>query len=218
MVSPPQIEEVIPRLRGVLHAYAFYAAAVAAAVLVAVAPTAGARLAASVYGAGMCVLFAASGLYHRWRWSPRWKPILRRVDHAAIFVFIAATSTPIALLVLEPPLRTFVLVSTWAGAALGVAFTLAWLSAPRILAAGAYLAVGWVGVVAVPALLDRVGVAATVLFIAGGALYTLGAAVYATRRPDPWPSTFGFHEVFHVLVIAAAVAHYVAMAGWVVHY
>ena len=212
------MEPPLPRLRGLLHAWAFWFALAAAVTLIVVAPGARARVAAVIYGIGLCALFGASATYHRWRGNPRWKPILRRVDHAAIFVFIAATSTPIALLVLEPPLRTVVLVSTWTGAALGVAFTLAWLSAPRILAAGAYLAVGWVGVVAVPALLDRVGVAATVLFIAGGALYTLGAAVYATRRPDPWPSTFGFHEIFHVLVIAAAVAHYVAMAGWVVHY
>jgi len=109
-----------------------------------------------------------------------------------------------------------VLISVWAGAALGIAFTLAWIDAPRLLVAGTYLAVGWAGVAALPALLDRVGLTATVLFATGGALYSIGATVYAVRRPDPWPRVFGFHEVFHSLVIAAAVVHYIAMAGWVV--
>src|SRR4051795_11944581 len=116
----PKIEEVIPRLRGVLHAYAFWFAAIAAVTLVALAPTDRARVAAGIYGAGLCALFAASGLYHRWRWSPRWKPLLRRVDHSTIYVFIAATSTPIALLVLDGPIRVVVLLSVWIGAALGI--------------------------------------------------------------------------------------------------
>ena len=210
------LEEVIPRLRGVLHAYAFWFAVAAAAVLVALAPTGDARLASAIYGAGLCALFAVSGLYHRWRWSPRWKPLLRRADHATIYLFIAATSTPVALLVLEGTLQAVVLVSVWAGAAAGIAFALAWIDAPRMLTAGTYLAVGWAGLAALPALLDRVGLVATALFAAGGALYTVGATVYALRRPDPWPRVFGFHEVFHTLVIAAALVHFVAMAGWVV--
>jgi hemolysin III len=210
------LDEVIPRLRGLLHAYAFYVAAVAAVVLFALAPTPAARLASAVYGAGLCALFAASGLYHRWRWSPRWKPLLRRVDHSTIYLFIAASSTPPALLVLDGPLRVVVLVSVWAGAALGIGFALAWIDAPRLLTAGTYLAVGWAGVAALPAVLDRVGIVAGVLLISGGALYTAGALIYAMRRPDPWPRVFGFHEVFHALVIAAAVVHFIAMAGWVV--
>jgi hemolysin III len=210
------LDEVIPRLRGLLHAYAFYVAAVAAVVLFALAPTPAARLASAVYGAGLCALFAASGLYHRWRWSPRWKPLLRRVDHSTIYLFIAASSTPPALLVLDGPLRVVLLVSVWAGAALGIGFALAWIDAPRLLTAGTYLAVGWAGVAALPAVLDRVGIVAGVLLISGGALYTAGALIYAMRRPDPWPRVFGFHEVFHALVIAAAVVHFIAMAGWVV--
>jgi len=216
MNAPSALEEVIPRLRGLLHAYAFYAAAVAAVVLVALAPTGQARVAAAIYGCGLCMLFAASGLYHRWRWSPRWKPLLRRVDHSTIYIFIAATSTPIALLVLDGPMRVVVLLSVWIGAALGIAFALAWINAPRLLTSCTYLAVGWVGVVAVPQLLSKVGVAPFVLFLLGGVLYSAGATIYAVRRPNPWPSVFGFHEIFHTLVIAAALVHFVAMAAWVV--
>jgi hemolysin III len=215
MNAPPMLEEVIPRLRGLLHAYAFWFAAVAAAALVALAPNAQARIAAAIYGTGLCALFAASGLYHRWRWSPRWKPLLRRVDHSTIYLFIAASSTPIALLVLEGTIQIVVLATVWSGAVLGIAFTLAWIDAPRLLTAGTYLAVGWAGAVAVPQLLSKVGVAPFVLFLVGGVLYTAGATIYAMRRPDPWPKVFGFHEVFHALVIAAAVVHFIAMAAWV---
>jgi hemolysin III len=215
MDGQQSLEEVIPRLRGLLHAYAFYVAAVAAAVLVILAPPGRPRVAAAIYGAALCALFAASGLYHRWRWSPRWKPLLRRLDHSTIYLFIAATSTPIALLVLEGTLRVVVLSSVWAGAVLGIAFALAWIDAPRLLVCGTYLAVGWAGVVAVPQLLDEVGVTPFALFLAGGVLYSAGAYIYAARRPDPWPRTFGFHELFHLLVIAAAVTHFIALAGWV---
>jgi hemolysin III len=213
--APAGLEEVIPRLRGLLHAYAFWFAGVAAALLVAFAPSAEARLAAAIYGVGLCALFAASGLYHRWRWSPRWKPILRRLDHSTIYLFIAASSTPVALIVLEGTTRVVVLASVWAGAALGIAFALAWIDAPRMLTCATYLACGWVAVIAIPQLLVKVGVTAFVLFLLGGVLYSAGATIYAARRPNPWPQTFGFHELFHLLVIAAALAHFIAMAGWV---
>jgi hemolysin III len=213
---PERLEDVIPRLRGVLHAYAFWFAAVAAGVLVALAPTDRARVAAGIYGAGLCALFAASALYHRWRWHPRWRPLLRRLDHSTIYLFIASTTTPIALLVLSGTVQVVVLASVWAGAALGIAFALAWIDAPRLLVAGTYLAVGWAGVVSVPQLLRVLGAAPFVLFLVGGILYSVGATIYAIRRPDPWPRTFGFHELFHLLVIAAAVVHFIAMAAWVV--
>jgi hemolysin III len=215
-VAPASLEEVIPRLRGLLHAYAFYVAAVAAVVLVALAPTGQARVAAAIYGGGLCALFAASGLYHRWRWNPRWRPLLRRIDHSTIFVFIAASYTPVALLVLSGPVQVVVLVSVWAGALAGVALSVAWITAPRALVATCYLALGWVSIVTMPQLAEKLGIAPLVLFAAGGVLYTLGAIVYAARRPNPWPRTFGFHEVFHALVIAAATVHFVAMAGWVI--
>jgi hemolysin III len=208
--------ELVPRLRGVTHAWALWFALVAGSVLALYAPTGLARAAAVVYGAAMCALFAVSGLYHRWRWNPRWRPLLRRIDHSTIFVFIAASYTPVALLVLSGTVQVVVLASVWAGALAGVAMSVAWITAPRVLVAASYLALGWVAVVAMPQLARTLGVAPLVLFAVGGLLYTLGAVVYALRRPNPWPRTFGFHEIFHALVIAAATVHFVAMAGWVI--
>jgi hemolysin III len=209
-------EEVIPRLRGLLHAHAAWVAGAAAVVLVALAPTGGARVAAGIYGTALIALFSVSALYHRWPGDPRWKPWLQRLDHSAIFVFIAASYTPVGLLVLDGALQTAVLVSVWAGAAAGVTLSLAWITAPRWLVAGCYLALGWVAVVALPELWRQIGPAPFVLLALGGGLYSLGAAVYAIRKPNLWPRTFGFHEVFHALVIAAALSHFIAMAGWVV--
>jgi hemolysin III len=209
-------DEVIPRLRGMLHAHAAWVAGAASILLIALAPTGVARVAALIYGAGLIALFSASALYHRWPGDPRWKPWLRRLDHSTIYVFIAASYTPVGLLVLEGTPQTVVLVSVWAGAVVGVILSFAWITAPRWLQAACYLALGWVAVIAFPQLTERVGLAPFVLIAVGGALYSLGAAVYATRRPNLWPHTYGFHEVFHTLVIAAALAHFIAMAGWVV--
>lgn len=209
-------EELRPRLRGVIHAYAFWVALGAGVALVAVAQGARARSAAIVYALGLCALFAGSAVYHRWRWDPRWRPLLRRIDHSTIFIFIAASYTPVALLVLEGTLAKVVLVVVWAGAAAGIVFSLAWITAPRALVAATYLALGWVAVIVVPQLVDYAGVAPTVLIGVGGLLYSVGATVYALRRPDPWPATFGFHEIFHTLVTTAAAVHFVAIAGWVV--
>jgi hemolysin III len=207
------MELPLPRLRGLLHAWAFWFALAAAITLIVVAPDARARVAAVIYGIGLCALFGASATYHRWRGNPRWKPILRRIDHSTIFVFIAASYTPISLLVLHDPLRWIVLASVWVGALAGVAMSIAWINAPRVLVALCYIAVGWVAVVAMPQLFSARGAAMPVLLLVGGILYSLGAAAYATKRPNPWPRTYGFHEVFHTLVIAAAVVHFVAIAG-----
>jgi hemolysin III len=208
-------EELRPLLRGVSHAYAFWAALVAGVVLTILVDGGTPRVAATVYAGGLCALFAASSTYHRWRWNPRWRPVLRRIDHSTIFVFIAASYTPVALLVMHGTLRWAILVAVWAGALFGVVLSVAWITAPRVLSAACYLALGWVAVAAMPQLTHRLGVAPLVLFAAGGVLYSLGAVVYATKRPNPWPRTFGFHEVFHALVIAAAAVQFVAMAGWV---
>ncbi len=209
-------EELTPKLRGVSHAWAMWFALVACVVLALYAPTGLALAAALVYGIGLCALFAVSGLYHRWRWNPRWRPLLRRIDHSTIFIFIAASYTPVALLVLSGTVQMIVLISIWAGALGGVAMSVAWITAPRALVAACYLALGWVSIVAMPQMASKLGVAPFVLFAAGGLLYTVGALVYAFRRPNPWPRTFGFHEVFHALVIAAAAVHFVAIAGWVI--
>jgi len=209
-------EELIPLLRGVSHAWAFWFALAATIVLIVLAPAGAARSAAAVYGVGLCALFAGSGLYHRWRWSPRLRPLLRQIDHSTIFVFIAASYTPIALLVLDGSLRWVVFAGVWAGALGGVALSVAWITAPRVLSALMYLALGWFALIALPQLASKLPVAPLTLFVAGGVLYTAGAIVYATQRPDPWPRTFGFHELFHAFVIAAAVVHFVAIAGWVI--
>jgi hemolysin III len=216
-MTPREIieEELRPLLRGVTHAYAFWAALAAASVLTVLAPPGAARVSAVVYGSGLCALFAASGTYHRWRWNPRWRPLLRRIDHSTIFVFIAASYTPVALLVMHGTLRWVILAAVWTGAAIGIVLSVAWITRPRMLSSACYLALGWVAVAALPQLVQRLDVAPLVLLGAGGLLYTVGAVVYATKRPDPWPRTFGFHEVFHALVIAAAVVQFVAMAGWV---
>ena len=206
-------EEVVPRLRGLLHAWAFWFALAAAVTLIVVAPDTRARIAAGIYGVGLCALFGASAMYHRWRGNPRWKPILRRIDHSTIFVFIAASYTPISLLVLNDPLRVIVLASVWVGALAGVTMSIAWIEAPRVLVALCYVAVGWVAIVALPQLFSNRGVGMPLLLLGGGILYSLGAAAYATKKPNPWPRTFGFHEVFHALVIAAALLHFVAIAG-----
>jgi hemolysin III len=208
-------EQLAPRLRGVSHAFAFVLAIAAAVVVVALAPTDRATVALALYGTGLVALFGCSALYHRWPGPARFKPLLQRLDHSTIFLFIAASYTPIALMVLHGALAWVLLGIAWLGAAAGVAFSLGWIRAPRPLVAGSYLLLGWVAVIALPQLIDRLGAAPLVLLVTGGLLYSVGAVVYATQRPDPWPSTFGFHEVFHALVIAAAAAHYIAMVGWV---
>jgi len=215
LVSALVSEQLIPRLRGVSHAGAAVLAAAAAIVLVALAPAGPRTAAGAVYGAGLVALFFGSALYHRWPGHPRFKPLLQRIDHSTIYVFIAATYTPIAVVALHGALVWVILGIAWTGAGAGVAFSLGWIDAPRPLVAGSYLVLGWLAVIAVPQLVGRLGVAPLVLLGAGGLLYSIGAIVYATQRPDPWPSTFGFHEVFHGLVVLAAAAQYAAIMGWV---
>ena len=210
------MSDELPVLRGRLHQHTIWFSVAAAALLIAFAPAGTARLTAAIYGIGLNALFIASAAYHRWPPTSRWKPVLRRIDHSVIFVFIAASYTPVAALVLEPPSSTIVLVSVWAGAVLGVAFSVAWIDAPRLAVALAYIGVGWVIVIALPEIFGEAGAVPTALFLGGGLLYSGGAVVYARQRPDPWPRIFGFHELFHALVIAAAIMHFVAMAGWVI--
>ena len=205
-------EPLLPRLRGISHAFAFVLSVAAAAVLILLASPGRATAAAALYGAGLVALFGAIALYHRWPGQARLKPVLQRIDHSTIFVFIAASYTPIALIVLNGPLVWVLLSIAWMGAATRVAFSLGWIEAPRAVIAGGYLALGWV---AVTQLLGELQAAPLLLLGAGGVLYSIGAIIYARQRPDPWPRTFGFHEIFHALVIAAAAAHYVAVVGWI---
>jgi hemolysin III len=206
----------VPVLRGVSHFWAFWCALAATIALVALAPGGAARGAALVYGAGLCVLFAGSAAFHRWHCGPRLRTLLCRIDHSAIFIFIAASYTPVSLLVLDGPTGWTLFAAAWAGALAGVALSLLWIGAPRVLFAATYVALGWLAIIATPELVASLPVTPLVLIAAGGVLYTIGAVVYALRRPDPWPRVFGFHEVFHALVIAAAALHFVAMAGWVI--
>ena len=208
-------EQFVPRLRGVSHAVASVASVAAAIVVVALAPAGRTTVALAVYGVGLVALFGCSAIYHRWPGPSRFKPLLQRIDHSTIYVFIAASYTPIAVLMLHGALVWMILVVAWAGAAAGVAFTLGWIEAPRAVVAGSCLALGWLAVIALPQLLQVLGLVPLLLLGAGGLLYSAGAIVYATQRPDPWPRTFGFHEVFHALVIAAAAAQYAAIIGWV---
>ena len=206
---------VKPRLRGVFHQYAFFVALAAGIVLVAVSDSARELFATWVYAAALAAMFGISALYHRVNWrSSRARAWMRRLDHSAILLLIAGTYTPFALLAFDGAVADVILIVVWAGAAAGLVLNLAWIDAPTWLTALVFLALGWVGVAAVPELFD-VGVAPAVLVFVGGGLYTLGALAYATKRPNPVPAVFGYHEIFHLLVIGAAVVHFVAIAGFV---
>jgi hemolysin III len=203
-----------PRLRGLFHQYAFIASLAAGVTLVALAEGTRARLACAIYAGALVAMFGASAVYHRAPWrSFRARSWARRIDHSMIFVFIAGTYTPFALLALTGVLPKILLACVWGGAVLGVVLNVSWIDAPKWVTAPAYLLVGWAGVVAAPQIFTQLSVASAVLVVTGGVLYTLGALAYATSWPDPFPATFGFHEVFHVLVIAAAVSQFVAVAS-----
>jgi hemolysin III len=204
-----------PRLRGVLHQYAFFVALAAVAPLVLSARSGRAALAASVYGGSLASLFGVSALYHRITWSAPARRWMGRLDHAMIGLLIAGTFTPFGLLVLADTPAGRLLPVVWAGSIAGILLHVIWFDAPKWLSAVVYVIVGWSGILGFPHLLDRLGWTATALMALGGALYSAGAAVYAFRRPNPAPDVFGYHEVFHALVIAAALTHYAVVAVWV---
>ena len=203
-----------PRFRGVVHQYAFFVALAVGVLLVLETSGARARVAAAIFAGSVATMFGASALYHRVTWSPRWRPWLRRLDHAMIYLLIAGTYTPFALLVLSGAWRTTVLAVVWTGAALAMSLRFVWVEAPKWISVFFGLALGWVGVVVFPQLM-KVGAGAVLLLAAGGLLYSGGAVVYAIQRPDPAPATFGYHEIFHVLVAAAVVCQYCAIAFFV---
>nr|WP_240487338.1 hemolysin III family protein [Actinomadura flavalba] len=203
---------VKPRLRGWLHAGTFPVTLVAGFVMVALGPTLPARLCAAIYALTSAQLFGVSAFYHRGRWTPKVTEVLRRFDHANIYLIIAGTYTPFAVLILDGVTRVVVLAVVWGGALAGVLFRVLWAGAPRALYTGLYIALGWVAVLFVPQFIEGTGVAVATLVALGGVLYSAGGVVYARRRPDPSPRYFGFHEVFHALTIAAYVLQYIAVS------
>ena len=212
--SPGHVESAVaalkPHLRGWIHAGTFPVALAAGIVLVCLAPTGTARLGAAVFGLTAAMLFGTSAVYHRGTWSPRVQGVLKRLDHSNIFLIIAGTYTPFALLLLPPEQSRTLLLIVWSGAIAGVLFRVLWVGAPRWLYTPVYVALGWVAVFYFGPLLQRGGVTVMTLIAVGGLLYTLGAVVYGTKRPNPSPRWFGFHEVFHVFTVAAFAVHYVA--------
>ena len=204
-----------PRLRGKLHAWAFPAAVALAVALIWSAPSGVPTFAAAVFGACVAIMLGTSALYHRVLWAPKARRMMRRADHAAIYLLIAGTYTPYCLLVLEGGWRWTVLAIVWAGALAAIVQKFVWVDAPTWVAAAIGLALGWVGVVAFPEICRDTGVTGTTLLAVGGLLYTVGAVVYACKRPDPVPRVFGYHEVFHTLVVGAALCQYAAIAFFV---
>jgi hemolysin III len=198
------VSKVKPRLRGVSHQWAFVVALVAGATLVAAAPDGRATFAAAVYAGSLAALLGTSALYHRVNWRrPEIRRWMRRLDHSMIFLLIAGTVTPFALLVLDGAFASAILIAVWVGALAGIIVELIWVEAPKWVTVLVYLAVGWIGTIAYPAILSRAGLGAGLLIAAGGVLYTAGAV-------------FGYHEIFHLLVIAAAALHFAAVAIYAV--
>lgn len=206
-VVPP----VLPRMRGWLHVGGFFVSLATGAVLVPLAAVRGAAWAVSIYCVTVTLLFGISALYHRRPWTVRGRRLMQRLDHSMIFVFIAGCYTPFAVLTLEPGTDIAILTIAWVGAALGVVLKVAWPDSPRWVGAPLYVALGWVAVFVFPQILDNAGVSALVLMLVGGAVYTVGGVVYAARWPDPWPRTFGHHEIFHACTIVGALCHYIAV-------
>ncbi len=201
-----------PRLRGVLHEYGFFVSLVCGVALILAASGGKARLAATIYAVAVSGLLGTSALYHRVTWRPATRRWMRRLDHSMIFVLIAGTYTPVALLALKGSLANTILIVMWAGALGGVIFKLLWIDAPKWLFATVYTALGLVTAAVfgqLPAAIGWLGAAGLAL---GGLLYLIGAVVYASGRPNPWPKVFGYHEVFHALVLAAAALQYAVIA------
>jgi hemolysin III len=201
----------------VFHLYAFFVALVVGGLLVAGAPHARSRLAAAVFAAAVALMFGASALHHRVTWKERGYRWSRRIDHAGVYLAIAGTYTPFGLLVLSDTWRIVVLAIVWGGATFAIVLKFVWVDAPKWLAAVIAIALGWVAVVVFPQLVDGVGWGGAALVLAGGLFYTLGGLVYALRRPDPLPAVFGYHEIFHLLVVAAVALQYSVVAFWLVH-
>ena len=211
------IAAVKPKLRGVSHEWAFFISLFLGAGLIIAAKTPKATLAVAIYAVSLSALLGTSALYHRVNWTrPSVRRWMRRLDHSMIFFLIAGTYTPFALLVLDGPLADAILVAVWIGAIAGAIVEMVWIEHPKWVAALIYLSLGWVAVISFPELWGSMGTVGTLLVAAGGLLYTAGAVVYATQRPNPNPRVFGYHEVFHLLVIAGAAAFGAVIWIWVI--
>jgi hemolysin III len=201
-----------PRLRGVLHEYAFFVSLACGIAMILAASDGRARVAAVIYTIALSGLLGTSALYHRVTWRPNARRWMRRLDHSMIFVLIAGTYTPVALLALKGSLATAILLVLWFGALGGVIFKLLWIDAPKWLFAAVYVALGLVTAAVMGELPAKIGWLGVAGLAGGGLLYVIGAVVYASGRPNPWPKVFGYHEVFHTLVIAAAALHFAVIA------
>ncbi|TDC69266.1 PAQR family membrane homeostasis protein TrhA [Streptomyces hainanensis] len=207
-MTPP----VKPRLRGWLHAGMFPAVLIAGILLTAFAGSPRARVACAIYAITACALFGISALYHRGEWGPGWEAVLRRLDHANIFLIIAGTYTPFTILLLDGARGQLLLWGVWAGALAGIVFRVFWTNAPRWLYTPCYIALGWAAVFFLPDFLQAGGIAVLALVVIGGVLYSAGGVVYGLKKPNPSPRWFGFHEVFHSFTLAAFVVHYVGIS------
>jgi hemolysin III len=213
--GPVEIElahPVKPKLRGWLHAGMFPAVLVAGVALIALTDSTRARVACSVYVLTACLLFGVSAVYHRGTWGPRGESVLRRLDHANIFLIIAGTYTPLTMLLLPNSSGRALLWAVWASAAAGIAFRVFWVGAPRWLYTPCYIAMGWAAVFFLPDFLRAGGIAVLVLVLVGGLLYSAGGVIYGLKRPNPSPRWFGFHEVFHSFTLVAFVVHFVGIS------
>jgi len=207
------IKAVKPKFRGVSHEWAFFLSLGLGVSLLMLADTPEKSLAVGIYVASLCALFGTSALYHRVNWKTvKARMLMRRLDHSMIFLLIAGTVTPFALLTMDGTWSTAILVSVWTAAALGIVVELLWIHSPKWVSALMYVAVGWIGAVAFPQIVGTAGAWAGLLIATGGVLYTVGAVVYATGKPNPSPTYFGYHEVFHLFVIGAAALHFAAIA------
>jgi hemolysin III len=207
------IAAVKPKLRGVSHEWAFFVSLVCGGALIFFAKTPKATLAVAIYAVSLSALLGTSALYHRVNWKrPNVRQWMRRLDHSMIFFLIAGTYTPFALLAMHGTLATAILVVVWVGAIGGAIVEMVWIGHPKWVSAIVYLAIGWVAVAAFPELWSSLGPVGASLLAAGGLLYTVGAVVYATQRPNPNPAIFGYHEVFHAFVIAAAAIQFAVIA------
>ncbi len=209
-VAAAAVAYVRPRLRGWLHLVTAPVALVCGIVLIVLAPTGAAAGAAAAFAVSAVVLFTTSAIYHRGNWSPAAERRLKRLDHANIFLLIAGTYTPFAVLALRDEARIAVLAAVWGVAIVGALFRVLWVAAPRWLYVPLYIGLGWTASFVVPQLLHGAGAAAFTLLAIGGACYTVGGVIYGLRRPDPLPRWFGFHEIFHSLTVIGFVLQYVA--------